>query len=51
MAVRELFSMILSCLHGVVVCQIGHLDESRSLSSVEIRLSSCSVINDGGKLL
>ena len=45
------FPMILNCLHGVVVCQMGHLDQPCSLSSVEICSSTCSVTQDGGKLL
>jgi len=45
------FQMILHCLHGVVACQIGHLDKPYSLSSVEICSWTCSVNNDGGKLL
>jgi len=45
------FPMILNCLHSIFVCQIGHLDEPCLLSLVEIRLLTCSVNKDGGKLL
>jgi len=43
--------MILNCLHGIVASQIGHLDEPYSPSSVQIYWSTCSVNNDGCKLL
>jgi hypothetical protein len=45
------FLTILNCLHGIVVCDIGHLEEPCSLASVEICSSTCSVNKDGGKLL
>jgi hypothetical protein len=45
------FQMILNCLHGIVACQMGHLDKPCSLSLVEIRSSTCFVNKDGGKLL
>ena len=44
------FLMILNYLQSAVACQIGQLLEPYSLSSVEIRSSTCSVNTDCGKL-
>jgi len=43
--------MVLNCLQVIFVCQIEHLMQPYSLSSVEIRSWTCCVNKDGGKLL
>jgi hypothetical protein len=45
------FPMIQNCLQGVVLSKIGHMNEPCSPSSVDICVLTCSVNNDGGKLL
>ena len=45
------YPVILNCLHGAVVRQIGHPVGPYSLTLVEIPSSTWSVNKEGGKLL
>lgn len=45
------FPMILNCLHGVIVSEIGHPEKLYSLLSGEIHWLTCSVNNSSGQEL